>query len=143
MLRIVFEARPVNPASLLPTLTNELAHIYVNNWSDVNDLNLAQFIGGGNTPCSGLTNSLDILYTADHELMAAWSLGISTAASPPLVIPVLPSGTVPRGGDGTESLNISTWPACSYTVSLTTRRMLTDGEIEDSGHTNPKTFCKD
>lgn len=144
MLRIVFEAEPITgPTILSPTLTNELAHIYVNNWSDVNDLNLAQFIGVGNTSCSGLTNSLDILYTADHELMAEWSLGISTAASIPGGVPALPSGTVPRGGVGTQPLNISTWPACSYTVSLRTRRKLTDGEIEDSGHTNPLTFCKD
>ena len=144
MMRIVFEAEPVTgPTVSSPTLTNELAHIYVNNWSDVNDMNLAQFIGGGNTPCSGLTNSLDILYTADHELMAEWRLGISTAAIIPGGVPALPFGTVPRGGVGTESLNISTWPACSYTVSLTTRRALTDGEIEDSGHTNSKTFCKD
>ena len=144
MLRIVFEAEPVTgPTVLSPTLTNELAHIYMNNWSDVNDLNLAQFIGAGNTACSGLANSLDIQYTADHELMAEWSLGISTAASIPGGVPALPSGTAPRGGAGTHHLNISTWPKCSYTVSLTTRRMLTDGEIDDSGHTNPLTFCKD
>jgi hypothetical protein len=144
MLRIVFEAEPVTgPTVSSPTLTNQLSKLYANNWSDVNHLNLAQFIGVGNTPCSGLTNSLDILYTADHELMAAWSLGISTAASIPGGVPALPSGTAPRGGVGTQPLNISTWPACSYTVLLTTRRMLTDGEIEDSGHTNSITFCKD
>ena len=144
MIRIVFEAEPVTGSTVSsPTLTNELPNLYVNNWSDVNHLNLAQFIGAGNTACSGLADSLDILYTADHELMAAWSLGISTAASIPGGVPALPSGTVPRGGVGTHPLNISTWPKCSYTVSLTTRRMLTDGEIDDSGHTNPLTFCKD
>lgn len=145
MLRIVFEAAPVTgPTPSTPTLTNELPHLYVNNWSDVNELTLAQFTGAGNTPCSGLTNNLDIKYTADHELMAEWRLGISTAATIPGGAPVLPSGNVPRGGVGTTpSLNISTWPACSYIVSLTTRRMLTDGEIDDSGHTNVVTFCKD
>lgn len=143
MMRIVFEAEPVTgPSASLPTLTNELARIYVNNWSDVNDMNLAQFIGVGNTPCSGLTSSLDILYTADHELMAAWSLGISSAASVPGGVPVLPSGIVPRGGVGTQSLNIASWPACSYTVTLTTRRMLTDGETEAPGNPNSRTFCK-
>jgi hypothetical protein len=144
MLRIVFEAEPVTgPTASTPTLTNQLPNVYLNNWSDVNDLTLAQFTGVGNGPCSGLTADLDIKYTADHELMAAWGLGISTAASIPGGVPALPSGTVPRGGVGTQHLNISTWPACSYTVSLSTRRMLTDGENDDSGHTNSVTFCKD
>jgi hypothetical protein len=152
MLRIVFEAEPVTgPTLSTPTLTNELEHVYVNNWTAVNDLTLAQFTGPGNNSCSGLTTSLDIEYTADHELMAAWSLGISTAASIPGGPPVLPSGTVPRGSVGGVPpgpnpplhLDISTWPACSYILSLTTRRMLTDGENDDSGHTNLVTFCKD
>jgi hypothetical protein len=144
MLRIVFEAEPVTGATAsTPTLTNELPKIYINNWGDVNDLNLAQFTGAGDTPCSGLTDGLDILYTADHELMASWGIGISTAASIPGGVPALPSGNVPRGAFGTQHLDISTWPACSYTVSLGTRRKLTDGEIDDSGHTNSLTFCKD
>ena len=145
MLRIVFEAEPVTGATpTAPTLTNQLPKIYVNNWSDVNDLNLAQFTGPGNTPCSGLTNNLDILYTADHELMAAWSLSITTSAPAPAGgWPVLPSGTVPRGGVGTQHLDISLWAKCSYTVWLTTRRKLTDGENDDSGHSRPVTFCND
>ena len=144
MLRIVFEAEPVTgPTIVSPTLTNELAKLYVNNWSAVNDLNLFQFIGVGNTPCSGLANSLDILYAADHELMASWSLHISTAAIIPGGDPVLPSGTIPRGGVGTEHLDISTWPKCSYSVTLKTRRMLTDGETDDPTAPNTLTFCKD
>lgn len=143
MLRIVFEAEPTTgPAISTPTLTNQLDNIYVNNWSDVNDLNLAQFMGPGNTPCSGLTNALDIMYTSDHELMAAWNVDVSSAAAFPAIAPPLPSGTTPRGAAATRSLNIAAWPACSYRVTLTTRRMLTDGEIEDSGHTNLVTFCK-
>jgi hypothetical protein len=152
MLRIVFEAEPVGgPTPAAPTLTNALEHIYINNWSAVNDLILAQFTGPGNDSCSGLTTSLDIEYTADHELMAEWRLAISTAASIPGGTPVLPSGTVPRGAVGGVPpgpnpplhIDITTWPACSYTLSLTTRRMLTDGEDEDPGHPNPITFCKD
>ncbi len=143
MIRIVFEAEPVTgPTIASPTLTNELAKLYVNNWSAVNDLNLLQFIGVGNTPCSGLMNSLDILYTADHELIASWGLSISSAATP-WTAPVLPSGVVPRGAAGTEHVDISTWPKCSYTVSLTTRRKLTNGETDDPVHVNPLTFCKD
>lgn len=152
MLRIVFEAEPTTghtPSS--PTLTNELPKLYVNNWSDVNDLTIAQFNGPGNDSCSGLTTSLDIEYTADHELLAFWGLAIHTHATIPGGTPVLPSGTAPRGSVGGVPpglapplhQNISTWPACSYTVSLTTRRMLTDGENDDSGHANLLTFCKD
>ncbi len=144
LVRIVFQAEPVGGATgSTPTLTNELERLLVNNWSDVNQLALLQFSGPGNTACSGLSNALDIQYSTDHELMAAWSLGISTSASIPGGVPVLPSGNVPRGAAGTEHLDISTWPACSYLVSLSTRRMLTDGETDDSGHTNYLTFCKD
>lgn len=154
MLKIFFQAEPVTgPTLATPTLHNELEHIYINNWSDVNELTLAQFSGPGNNSCSGLSTSLDIKYTADHELMAAWSLGISSAAfaGNPGLVPVLPSGALPRGSVGGVPtslspplhVDISTWPACSYTLSLHTRRMLTDGEIDDSGHTNPLTFCKD
>jgi len=143
MLRIVFEAEPVTgPTASNPTLTNELPNIYVNNWGEVNDLNLAQFTGPGNTPCSGLTNNLDIMYTTDHELMAAWNVDVTSAAVIPPIAPPLPSGTVPRGAAATRSLNIATWLACSYKVTLTTRRMLTDGEIDDSARTNLVTFCK-
>lgn len=143
MFKIVFEAEPISgPTASSPTLTNKLDKLYVNNWSDVNDIGLTEFTSPGATPCSGLTNDLDIKYTADHELMAAWNLSISTAATPNPVPAVLPSGNVPRGTAATLHLDISTWPACSYTVSLSTRRMLTDGEIEDSGHPNSLTFCK-
>ena len=151
MLRIVFQAEPTTgPTIASPTLTNELAKLYVNNWSDVNDIGLVEFSGPGETPCSALTNALDIKYTADHELLATWSLAISTAATPNPA-PVLPSGSGPRGSVGgvpsglTPPLhqNISAWPACSYVLSLTTRRSLTDGETDDSGHTNILTFCKD
>ena len=143
-VRIVFEAEPVTGATgATPTLTNSLERLRINNWSDVNLLGLAQFSGPGNTPCSGLSTALDIQYTTDHELLAAWSLGISTSASVPGGIPVLPSGIGPRGAANTFHLDISTWPACSYLVALSTRRMLTDGETDDSGHTSYVTFCKD
>lgn len=144
LVKLVFQAEPVTGAtSASPTLTNELERLFVNNWSDVNELGLLQFTGPGHTPCSGLSNALDIQYTADHELLAAWSLGISTSATIPGGTPVLPSGNAPRGAAGTEHLDITAWPACSYLVTLNTRRMLTDGETDDSGHTSFVTFCKD
>lgn len=150
MLRIVFEAEPVGGATgANPTLTNQLENIYVNNWSDVNELTIEQFHGPGHNSCSGLSTSLDIEYTAAHEMLAGWSLGLSTAASIPGGTPVLPSGTgssaggVPPGLAPPLHQDISLWPACSYLLSLSTTRMLTDGETDDSGHTNWLTFCKD
>jgi hypothetical protein len=150
MLEITFEAEPVTgPTLAAPTLTNKLENIYINNWWDVNEVTLDQFSGPGHTLCSALSSSLDIKFTADHELMAAWSLGISSAALPGGL--AVASGTVPRGAVGGVPvgvapplhIDITAWKPCSYTLSLSTRRKLTDGENEDSGHTNPVTFCKD
>lgn len=138
-ISIIFEAGPVGQAA---TFSNTLPNIFINNWTQVSQLDLTEFHGGGATACSQITSNLDIQYTADHELMAAWQVGISTAASPAPVIPPLPGGTVPRGGFGTQHLNVGSWPSCSYLVSLTTRKKLTDGEIDDSGQTTYLTFCK-
>jgi hypothetical protein len=141
-LRIIFEAKRVSdPDAAPPLFSNDLPKVVVNNWNEVNDIYLTEFTGLGATACSGLTTGLHIQYTADHELLAAWSLGISTAATPNPV-PVLPAGNVPRGAAATLPLDIHLWPACSYTASLTTRRKLTDGETDDSERTNPITFCK-
>ena len=151
-IRIVFEAEPVTgPSGGSPLLTNELSKILINNWADENLLNLAEF--GGGTCCTPLTTSLDIQYTADHELMRSWAVGISSCAfSLPghPAVPTLPSGGNTRPGgpppntpNGTATVNISTWPGCSYLVSLSTTRAVTDGEQDDTGHTNWVTFCID
>ena len=73
-------------------------------------------------------------YTTDHELMATWAVGISTAAtiSP---APASSGASGPRGASA-DHHNISTWPTCSYTVTLTTRRSLTDGLNDDPDKTN-------
>ncbi|MFN0106711.1 MAG: hypothetical protein ACKV2U_32030 [Bryobacteraceae bacterium] len=137
-LRIIFEAGPIGGGV---TFTNELSNILINNWGEVNQINLLQFHSPGATACSEITDAIDIEYTADHELIAAWNVGISSAAAfpPP---PPLPGGTVPRGGFGTRHVDVSLWPSCSYVVTLSTRRKLTDGEIDDSTRTNMLTFCK-
>lgn len=36
----------------------------------------------------------------------------------------------------------NTWPSCAYSITLTTRRMLTTGEADDQGKTNQVIFCK-
>ena len=141
-LRIVYQAGPVSSSSSGPVaFTNELSKICINNWGEVSLLDLQEFSGGG-TPCSKITNSINIQYTVDHELIAQWGIGITTDASPAPVIPALPSGTTPRGAFGTQFVNVAGWPTCAYVVSLTTRRRLTDGEIDDSGRTIQRVFCK-
>ena len=141
---IIFEATRVGGSVSPPDYTNTLSRIHINNWNEVALLDLLQFHSGGGHACSPLSADLDIEYTADHELMAAWSIGISTAASiPPLS---LPSGTTTRSGAsntvfGTHHEDISSWPSCSYTVSLTTRRALTTGLADDDADQVTKTFC--
>ena len=143
---IIFQATRVSTIAAVngggaPDYTNQLAKIHINNWNEVTLLDIQQFLGPGATACSPLTNDLDILYTTDHELMAAWSINITTAATIPPPAPVYPSGTGPRGGSGTDHHDISLWPTCSYIVHLFTRRSLTDGLLDDHTKDNIKTFC--
>ncbi|MBV8859521.1 MAG: hypothetical protein JOZ02_21495 [Acidobacteria bacterium] len=142
-LRVYFEAEPVAGPSLgAPTLGNDLKKIRINNWSEVILLNIQQFITPGANCCSPINANLDILYTADHELMKSWGVDITSCASGlGWVKPALPGGTGPRGGHGTSSHNTSTWPNCSYLVSLSTLRSLTDGEDDTDGGYVQLTFC--
>lgn len=138
LLRLIFEAKPVSSAGP-PTFRDELPSIYVNNWAEVRLLDIKEFHGPDADSCTPLDAGLHILYTTDHELMLGWSISITTAAS--LVAPALPNGIGPRGGSGTEILDIHLWPPCSYTVTLTTQRAVTNGEGDDSGSSASMTFC--
>jgi hypothetical protein len=140
LLTIIFETAtdPSNPATYNRQLLE--AKALVNNWVEVRLLNLAQFISGSAGSCTPITNQVDILYTVDHELLHSWSLAITSAASPP--VPPLPSGSGPRGGNGTEVVNVTTWPSCSYVVRLYARRALTTGEVDDDQDFTQITFCK-
>jgi hypothetical protein len=149
-IRIVFQAEPVGGATLAsPTLSNELTKILINNWAGVNELDLLQFTLPGSNCCTPLLNQLGIMYTTDHELMRSWSIAISSCASglgwsptpPPL--PSGPTVLAPRGDHGTDNVNITSWPGCSYLISLGTVRALTDGENDDPGTSTLKTFCID
>lgn len=138
---IVFEATRVsNPAAAAADYTNGVDRVRVSNWGAVMLLDLLQFHSGGGTPCSPLASDLDIEYTTDHELLAAWSVSMVTAAavSP---APTFPSGTGPRGGFGVDHHDISGWPTCSYAIQLHARRSLTTGLADDSGTHVQKTFC--
>lgn len=147
---IIFEATRVGGPVSPPDYTNTLSRIHINNWEEVALLDILQFHSGGGTPCSPLSKDLDIEYTTDHELMAAWDVSVYSAAFPPTGIPPLPpmvswpagpTPANPRGEAGTFHLDISTWPMCSYTVNLNKRRALTTGLIDDDTNTIPKTFC--
>lgn len=143
---IIFQATRVSTIAAVntggtPDYTNALAKIRINNWDEVSLLDIQEFLTPGANACSPLTSDLHILYTTDHELMAAWSIDITTAAAIPPPAPVYPSGTGPRGGAGSDFHDISAWPTCSYTVHLRTRRSLTTGLIDDSTRDNTKTFC--
>ena len=137
-LKIIFEAGRIPDP---PIYTNTLNKIRISNWREVNQLNLLQFIGGSAGSCSGLSNALDILYTADHELMGSYSITIVSAALIP-PDPPLPSGLGPRGGFGTHHIDIHLWPSCSYQVWLYTTPRLTNGTTDRDTIWSLVTFCK-
>jgi hypothetical protein len=151
---IIYEAEPVAGASATgPLLSNSLARIHINNWFEVAEFTLDQFTALGATPCSGITNAVDLRYTMDHELVHNWGLSLSTSAAIPGGTPTLPPlGVLPlppgqfesaRGGHGVHHLDTTTWPQCAYAVIFSRRLKLTDGEIDDSGRSPMvAVFCK-
>jgi hypothetical protein len=109
-IRIVFEAQTLNGPDGGPyRFTNELPKMLVNNWGEVGQLSVVQLTAD---PCAGIGNSIDIKYTADHELMYYWQVSCSGPT------PALPGGATPRGGAGTQSVNSSASTPCAYSVSL-------------------------
>lgn len=139
---IIFQATRVSTITAVnggaaPDYTNQLSKIRINNWSEVSLINLQEFIGPGS--CSPLANDLHVLYTTDHELLASFTVSITTLA--PIVLPAPLTVIGPRGSGGTYFQNITTWPQCSYTAHLATQRSLTTGLIDDPSKDNPLTFC--
>lgn len=141
-LRIIFETAtdPANPATHARQMI--AAEPLVNNWVELPQIDIAQFHSGGLGGCTPLSSDLNILYTADHELMRTWRLQINSAAGVPGGYPVLPSGSGPRGGFGNHYVDISTWPSCSYQLRLFAQRSLTTGETDDDEDSYLVTFCK-
>jgi hypothetical protein len=143
-IEIVFEAAPM-AGSLGATLSNTLPRIHINNWIEVAEASVNQLTLPGTTPCSAVTTELDIRYTMDHELVAAWSINLGTSATvsqDPPDFP-LPKGSSARGGFGVHSINTSSWPECAYMLTFTRSLKLTDGELPDSGRTGTiALFCK-
>jgi hypothetical protein len=136
-MRITFEAGPVTQPA---TFSNSLPRIHINNWHEVRELALDQ-IGTG---CGKVTDTLDIRYTIDHEMLADWSLGIRSGGG--TVNFTQQSGTGPRGANGHDVItgmnNNPNWPSCSYIVTLTSRLALTNGNYDDTHNTTQLTFCR-
>jgi hypothetical protein len=139
-LEILFEAAPI-PGHAGAVLGNSLPRIHINNWLEATAFAIDQQSAPGTTPCSGITSAIDVRYTIDHELLADWSVSLSTSASPPgsftLVGAALPPGpgevATPRGGYGLDHIDTTAWEPCAYAISFSRRLKLTDGEIDDSG----------
>ncbi|MDP4261154.1 MAG: hypothetical protein Q8941_01370 [Bacteroidota bacterium] len=125
---------------------------YINNWSEVRLLTLDELTAGGAGGCNPITTHAHVHYTADHELIAGWSLYASSAALPGGITILSPgsSGTVPRGhadnidlaSPGTVNPAFNLWPSCAYRLGLSTRRKLTDGEDNDLGSLTELIFCR-
>lgn len=142
-LSITFEATRVGTATT--DFTNGLSRIHINNWVEVRELWFVEYANGCCTPIDA---TLGVQFTVDHEEMdsGAWSLAI-TSCSPSAPGDITPTAATPgvtlspRGGYGTIEEDTSTWDACSYTVSLTTRPGLTTGLNDRDAVTTPLTFC--
>jgi hypothetical protein len=118
----------------------------VNNNDEVNQLYFKQFFGTEGC-CTPISDDLTVLFSVDHEEMGPWSLVISSCAltSP---ITLWPTGTPPatvtidaRGGYGFFDQSTTGFPACSYTVTLTTTPLLTTGIVNWPSDPHPLTFC--
>jgi hypothetical protein len=125
---------------------SQTVDVRFNNWSEVRQLDLQEFLDGSAGACTGLTSTVTVKYTVNHEFLAEWSLGMSSAASP-WTAPSLPSGSGgpspnPSAAATQTPIDLSSWPPCSYTVSLASRRALTDGESNDDSDNSRRTFCK-
>ncbi len=146
-LSITFEATRTTtmPPGVTPDYSNVLAKIRVNNWTEVNELDFAEYVTGCCTPIDA---TLTVQFTADHEEMDAgdWSLSIDSCSTsaPGDITPHVTGGTVivtDRGGSGVIIENTSGWTNCSYTTTLYTRPGLTTGIVDQGVSPHPLTFA--
>jgi hypothetical protein len=146
-LSITFQATRITtmPPGTTPDYTNALAKIRINNATETNALDFAEFVTGCCTPIDA---TLSVQFTVDHEEMSAggWSLAISSC-SPSAPGDITPAVSGPgvtlsaRGGFGTIVENTATWGNCSYTVTLSTRPGLTTGLVDRGSWPNSLTFA--
>ncbi len=141
-LGITFEATRVSGPTSPPDFTNSLAKIRINNWTEVNLLDITEFHSGGGTACTGITTDLHVEYTTDHEQMKEWDVAITSAAlATPVGVANGPTAALPRGDGAIQAVPTGTFPSCSYVVTLRTRAGLTTGLIDNLGRSQQKTFC--
>ncbi len=145
---------PANPASIHFQEQSIKGIVHVNNWDELRLLTLDELTAGGGGGCNPITTHAHVHYTADHELIAEWTLYASSAAIPdPPGIDIVvagSSGTVPRGNAdnfdlataGTVTPAFATWPSCAYRLGIHTRRKLTDGENNDHTKWTELLFCR-
>jgi hypothetical protein len=141
-----FEAtRTSNPTS--PDYQQTPVLVRINNNSEVNELTLDQFEMGAQGCCTPITTLVTILFSVDHEKMGPWSLDISSCGLA-ADVDLWPAGSAPvgvtivtRGGYGAFNQDTSSYPRCSYTVTLTTTPLLTTGIVNRSSDPNSLTFC--
>jgi len=145
-LSITFEATRVVPGNTVD-YTNTLPKIRINNWTEVNNLWIAEFDGLAGC-CTPITNTASVQFTSDHEEMVAGGWGLSilscSPSAPGDITPTVsgPGVTVsPRGGFGKIVENTTSWSNCSYQVWLSTRAGLTTGLLDNQGYSNLVTFC--
>ncbi|WP_125610195.1 hypothetical protein [Specibacter cremeus] len=138
-LGIIFEATRVVGSGPIADFSNSLAKVHINNWDAIRALTIQQFLVGPLLGCTPISTALDLNYTTDHELMADWSLSVTSFSSsaPGTVV----SGSGPRGASAHQHIDTSTWNPCSYVVSLVTRTSRTTGLFDDVALTTQITFC--
>ncbi len=141
-LGITFEATRISLPPGPPDSTNSLAKIHINNWAEVNLLDITEFHSGGGTACTGITTDLHVEYTTDHELMKEWDAVITSAAlTLPVTVASGPTVPAPRGDGAIVAVSTTGFKPCSYVVTLSTRAGLTDGLIDNVGWSRQLTFC--
>jgi hypothetical protein len=141
-LGLIFQATRVSGPASPPDHTNDLAKIHINNWAEVNLLDIAEFHTSGGTACSGITSSLHVEYTTDHAQMREWAAVITSAAlGSPVTVAGGPDALHPRGDAASAPVDTSGFAPCSYTATLSTRAGLTTGLIDSTGRSQQKTFC--
>ncbi len=104
-MAITFEATRVGVVTV--DYTNSLSKIRINNWSEVNNLWIEEFLGVAGC-CTPIDNTVSIQFTVDHEEMAAGGWGLSiVGCSPSSLGDITPTVSGPgvtigsRGGYGT------------------------------------------
>ena len=150
--RLIFEVARTD-GTPLPSYTRVLEKLHVSNHPQVMRLGIME-LGSSGVGCIEITNTVSLAYTVDHELIDGWNIEFDSAAfstfSPGTPVKPYASGSTPRGAVAKPVIALTNpadpakdWPACSYQVTLTSRRALTNGLMDDQGASTAISFCID